>query len=189
MSVTMNKNFMLAAATASLLLFGVSSGALAAPPEHAGEHRQLSAEDKAAFTDAHIAALKAGLKLTAAQEKTWPALEAVLRDVAKARAARRAEWHEKAKERHEHPNLIEGLREGAKAMTARAGEMEKIADAAKPLYDSLDDAQKRRFGMLFHTMARMQGHMGHMGHMMGHMGPMEHMGGHSGDHEDAEHGE
>jgi len=185
----MNKNFMIAAATASLVLFGVSSASLAAPPEHGGEHHQLSAEDKAAFTDAHIAALKAGLKLTAAQEKNWPALEAVLRDVAKARAARMAEWHEKAKERHEHPNLIEGLREGAKAMTARAGEMEKIADAAKPLYDSLDDAQKHRFGMLFHAMARMQGHMGHMGHMMGHMGPMEHMGGHSDDHEDAEHGE
>ncbi len=182
----MKKNLMLAAATASLLLFGISSGSLAAPPEHAGDHHQLSAEDTAAFTDAHIAALKAGLKLTAAQEKNWPAVEAALRDVAKARAARMAEWHEKAKERHEHANFIEGLREGAKAMTARAGEMEKIADAAKPLYDSLDDAQKRRFGMLFHAMARMQGNMGHM---MGRMGPMEHVGGHPDDHGDAEHGE
>ncbi len=181
-----DKRYVLAAAMASLLWLGPPSVSLAAPPEHAGEHHQLSAEDKAAFTDAHIAALKAGLKLTDAQEKNWPAFEAALRDVAKARAARMAEWREKAKERHEHPNLIEGLRDGAKAMTARAGEMEKIADAAKPLYESLDDAQKRRFGILFRTMARMQGHMGHM---MEHMGPMEHMGGHSGDHEDGEHGE
>jgi hypothetical protein len=44
--------------------------------------------------------------------------------------------------------------------------MEKIADAAKPLYDSLDDTQKRRFGMLLHMMMRMHGHMEHMGHMM-----------------------
>jgi hypothetical protein len=188
MSVIMsNQNrFVLAATTASLLLLGTASVSLAAPPEHAGEHPQLSAEDKAAFTDAHIAALKAGLKLTAAQEKNWPAFETVLREVAQARVARMADWREKANERHEHPNLIEGLRDGAKAMTARAGEMEKIADAAKPLYDSLDDAQKRRFSILLYTMARMQGHMGHM---MGRMGPMEHVGGHSGDHEDGEHGE
>jgi hypothetical protein len=178
----MMNRYMLAAAIAPLLTFGAPFGAYAAPPEHSGEHHEFSAEDKAAFTDAHIAALKAGLKLTPAQEKNWPALEAVLRDAAKARAARMSEWHEKAKERHEHPDLIESLREGAKAMTARAGEMEKIADAAKPLYDSLDEAQKHRFSILFHMMARMHGHMGHMGHM-------GQMGQHSDSGEDGEHGE
>jgi hypothetical protein len=177
----MLKRFMLATAMAPFLAFGMPWGAYAAP-EHSGEHHEFSAEDKAAFTDAHIAALKAGLKLTPAQEKNWLALETVLRDVAKARAARMAEWHEKAKERHEHPDLIENLRQGSKAMTARAGEMEKIADAAKPLYDSLDDAQRRRFDMLFHMMARMHGHMGHMGHM-------GRMGQHSDDGQDGEHGE
>lgn len=174
----MKKRFMLAA-TVSFLFLGSSSGAFAAPPEHSGEHYEFSAEDKAAITDAHIAALKAGLKLTPTQEKNWPALETVLRDVAKARAARMAEWHERAKERHEHPDLIENLRQGAKAMTARAGEMERIADAARPLYDTLDDAQKRRFSTLFHMMARMHGHMAHMGHMM-------RMEGHSDRHEDAD---
>ncbi len=174
----MLKRFLLATAMTPFLVFGMPLGVYA-ESEHSGEHHEFSAEDKAAFTDAHIAALKAGLKLTPAQEKNWPAVETALRDAAKARAARMAEWHEKAKERHEHPDLIASLREGAKAMTARAGEMEKIADAAKPLYDSLDDAQKRRFGMLFHMMARMHGHMGHMGHM----------GQHSDGGEDGEHGE
>ena len=46
---------------------------------------------------ARIAALKAGLKLTPAQEKNWPALETALREQAKARAARIAEWREKAR--------------------------------------------------------------------------------------------
>ncbi len=170
----MMKRFMLATAMTPFLFFGIPSGGFAASPEHQGEQHQFSAEDKAALSDAHIAALKAGLKLTQAQEKNWPALETVLRDVAKARAARMAEWHESAKERHEHPDLIENLRQGAKAMTARAGEMERIADAAKPLYDSLDDAQKRRFSMLFHMMAAMHGR-----HMM-------HMEGHSDSHEDAD---
>ena len=182
MKVIMNKRFiMLAAAMASAVFLGFAPGAFAAPPEHAGEHHQFSAEDRAAFTDAHIAALKAGLKLTPAQEKNWPALEAVLRDVAKARAARMDE-HEKAENQQEHRDAIEGLRQRAKSLAAHAAEMEKIADAAKPLYDSLDDAQKRRFGMLLHAMGRMHGHMGHMRHM-------EHMGGHSDDHEDGDHNE
>lgn len=171
----MNKRFMLATATASLVFFGASASSLAAPPEHAAEHHEFSAEDKAALTDAGVAALKAGLKMTPAQEKNWPALEAALRDVAKARAARMAEWHEKAKEAHEHPNLIEKLHEKSKALSTHGAEMDKIADAAKPLYDSLDDAQKRRFGMLLRAMARLHGHMG----------PMRHMGRHEGD----EHGE
>src|SRR5262245_40147201 len=49
---------------------------------------RLSPEDRAALTDARIAGLKAGLKLTPAQEKNWPAVEAALRDRAKLRADR-----------------------------------------------------------------------------------------------------
>jgi len=37
-----------------------------------------SAEDAAAFTDARIAGLKAGLKLTPEQEKNWPAVETAI---------------------------------------------------------------------------------------------------------------
>ena len=63
-----------------------------------GEHYRVSEEDRAAFTDARIAALKAGLKLTQAQEKNWPTLETAIREEAKARAARVAEWREKSKD-------------------------------------------------------------------------------------------
>jgi hypothetical protein len=61
-----------------------------------------------------------------------------------------AEWREKAKEPREHRSVIEGLQERAKHLSARSTEMEKLAEAAKPLYDSLDDAQKRRFKPLLH---------------------------------------
>jgi hypothetical protein len=50
-------------------------------------HR-FSAQDIAAFADARIVALKAGLQLKAEQETNWPALETALRDAAKARVAR-----------------------------------------------------------------------------------------------------
>ena len=42
------------------------------------------------FTDARVAGLKAGLKLTAEQEKNWPAVETAIRDLAKERADRMA---------------------------------------------------------------------------------------------------
>ncbi len=53
-------------------------------------HHHLSAEDRAAYLDARIAALKAGLELTPDQAKNWPAFEQALREMAKLRAERRA---------------------------------------------------------------------------------------------------
>src|ERR1700683_4353447 len=56
------------------------------------EHRHKpSAEDMAAFTDARIAALKAGLELTPDQAKNWPAFEQAVRDAAPMRAQRMQE--------------------------------------------------------------------------------------------------
>jgi hypothetical protein len=171
----MKKHLLIAGAAIALALPLSPTIALAQGAEHAG-HREFSSEDISAFTDAKIAGLKAGLKLTSAQEKNWPALETALRDAAKARAARAAESHEKFKEHHEKHNLIEGLHLRAKTLTARAGELDKIADAAKPLFDSLDDAQKRRFHVLLHVILR-GGHHGHHGH---HGGPGEGGAGHKG---------
>src|SRR5262245_13452039 len=59
----------------------------------AGNHRRgtnFSQEDRSAFTDARIAALKVGLRLTPEQEKNWPAYETALRDISKARMERLA---------------------------------------------------------------------------------------------------
>src|SRR5207237_480874 len=52
------------------------------------QHMRMSPEDRAAFVDARIAAVHAGLKLTADQEKLWPPVEAAVRDFAKLRVDR-----------------------------------------------------------------------------------------------------
>src|SRR5216683_787742 len=52
------------------------------------EHMRMSPEDRAAFTDARIAAVKAGLKLNPDQEKLWPPVETAVRDFAKLRIDR-----------------------------------------------------------------------------------------------------
>ena len=131
---------------------------------------RMSTEDLAAFTDARVASLKAGLKLSAEQEKNWPAVEAAIRDLAKERADRMKERTDRMTARREArrsgdnaarpaaPDAIGRLRQGADAMTARAAGLKKIADAAEPLYKSLDDGQKHRFAMLLRMSGRPGGH-------------------------------
>jgi zinc resistance-associated protein len=118
-------------------------------PAEPSHHAQLTADDIAAFTDARIAALKTALKLTPAQEKNWPAVEQALRDISKERLARRA-----ARADGQPLDATERLRERADALTARAAALRRLADAEKPLYQSLDDAQKRRFGIALRFAAR-----------------------------------
>jgi zinc resistance-associated protein len=118
-------------------------------PAERPHHVQLTADDIAAFTDARIAAIKAALKLTPAQEKNWPAVEQALRDNSKERIAR----HEVRSATGQRPDATERLRDRADALTAQATALRRLADAEKPLYQSLDEAQKRRFSMAFRSAA------------------------------------
>jgi hypothetical protein len=55
------------------------------------------------------------------------------------------------------------LRLRAKGLSTRSAELEKIADAAKPLFDGLDDSQKHRFGVLLHEVFKHHDHHWHWG--------------------------
>ena len=109
-----------------------------------------SAEDISAFGDARIAALHAGLKLSAEQEKSWPAVESALRDLAK----QRSEWFAARASADRPKDPIERLALRADVMTKRGAALKKLADAAGPLYKSLDETQQRRFVVLARLGAR-----------------------------------
>src|SRR4051812_14315201 len=133
-------------------------------PAREGRGFQPGAEDFAALTDARVAGLRAGLKLTAEQEKNWPAVEAAIRDLAKdrgermkERTARREARRGADNARQAGPDAIARLREGADAMTTRAAGLKKLADASEPLYKSLDDGQKHRVAMLLRMGGRQAG--------------------------------
>ncbi|MFT0891154.1 Spy/CpxP family protein refolding chaperone [Pseudochelatococcus sp. G4_1912] len=108
---------------------------------------RFSAEDRAAFTAARIAAIKAGLELKPDQEQHWAALETAVRAMADERAEQWAERREKRGERT-RPDALEMLSNMAENMRTRSDRLTKFVEAAKPLFDSLDDAQKRRFAIL-----------------------------------------
>jgi zinc resistance-associated protein len=116
-------------------------------PDHARHwqhHRQMSAADITAFSDARIAALHAGLELTADQEKSWPTVESALHALAKQRIDRM----EARKTAQPATDPVARLNRRAEALQERGAALKKLADAAGPLYQSLDQAQKHRFDVL-----------------------------------------
>ncbi len=106
--------------------------------------RQMSADDRGAFLDARLAAIHAGLRLSADQETLWPPVEAAARERAKVQM----DVARKEREAGAPVNLIDGLRRHGETDAARGAADMRLADAAQPLWTSLSDEQKRRFPML-----------------------------------------
>jgi hypothetical protein len=148
-----------------VLLAGVAALAIAGSTAVYAQHRpwfhdhmRMSAEDRAAFADARIAAVHAGLKLTADQEKLWPPVETAVKEFAKLRIdranARMNAARDGARDQQKPDDPVARLRDRADTMATTAAAMKKIADAADPLYKTLDDGQKRRLAILTHMEGR-----------------------------------
>jgi hypothetical protein len=159
------------AAVAVLAIAG--STAVYAQHRHWGHgFSRMSPEDRSAFADARIAAVHAGLKLTADQERLWPPVEAAVKEFAKLRIDRanaRMNPPQGDSSQQKPDDPVARLRDRADNMAATAGAMKKIAEAADPLYKTLDDGQKRRLTVL--TMGRFGGREGwHRRHFEREMG-------------------
>jgi hypothetical protein len=109
---------------------------------------QFSADDLAAFTDARVAAIKAGLRLTPDQEKNWSAFESAYRNFAKMRIDRRLAMRERRQQPPPSGDIMDRLQRRADAIGKSADAYKQLADGSTPLYQSLDDSQKRRFALL-----------------------------------------
>jgi hypothetical protein len=147
----------LAIAVAGLMSTAVISNSFAAddPQEqNKAHHFRPSPEDRAAFLNARIAALHAGLELTPEQEKLWSPVETALRDLAKLGAAEREKFHDEKRPL----DPIARLQQHSEALIARGQALKKLADAQAPLYAALSDAQKQRLPVLAHTIFHPFGH-------------------------------
>jgi hypothetical protein len=123
--------------------------------------------------EARIAILKADLRLSADQAQHWAGLESALNDIAAKRAKRwaasndlqtgrsssnapvapdtsitedeqRRDTDSERDARNARLDDIGEMRRKADAYTVQAAELRQIADAAQPLYDTLDDHQRHR---------------------------------------------
>jgi hypothetical protein len=121
-----------------------------------GIAERLSAADVGTLTDARVIIIKATLQLTPDQEKYWPAIENAIRQRSKDRQARLASVGQTVGERRDSGlvdamrdrNPVDFLHRRAEALTQRSADLNKLADAWQPLYQTLTPDQKRRMGHL-----------------------------------------
>lgn len=147
------------ALTATIVLITGSTLAYAEDKASTTGMRHPRAADLNALTDARVGIIKAALQLSPDQEKYWPAVEEAIRTRAKNRQAR----FERVAELHDSipmeavgdRNPVELMQRRAEILGQRAADLKKLADAWRPLYETLTPDQKKR--MAFATYAAMRG--------------------------------
>ena len=105
---------------------------------------QLTAEQIVTNNDADIERIKKELNLTPEQEKNWGGFSSAMHYLGHNGADRLNLRVARAK-RDPPDDIIEQMRNEAQFLTDRAADQRNVADAAEPLYGSLDDRQKQTF--------------------------------------------
>lgn len=116
-----------AALAGAFALVTIGSSVAVADNIEGGESRLT--QSGFALTQAHIARFKSVLKLTPAQEQFWPAVERAFRDMQRGS--------------DETPGLVQGIANRAASFGGNAMALRRLAAAAYPLIQSLDDGQKQ----------------------------------------------
>jgi LTXXQ motif family protein len=105
---------------------------------------QLSAEQIVANSDAYIDRIKNELNLTPEQEKNWTAFNSAMHYLGH-NGADRLNLRVARAQRDPPDDIIEQMRNEAQFLNDRAQDQRNVADAAEPLFMSLDDKQKTVF--------------------------------------------
>src|SRR5216684_1315745 len=105
---------------------------------------QLTAEQIVSNSDANIERIKKELNLTPEQEKNWAGFNSAMHYLGHNGADRLNLRIARAK-RDPPDDIIEQMRNEAQFLNDRAVDQRNVADAAEPLFTSLDDKQKTAF--------------------------------------------
>jgi hypothetical protein len=105
---------------------------------------QLTAEQIVATSDANIERIKTELSLTPEQEKNWSSFSSAMHYLGH-NGADRLNLRVARAQRDPPDDIIEQMRNEAQFLVDRAQDQRNVADAAEPLYISLDDKQKQVF--------------------------------------------
>ena len=126
------------------------------------------ATDRAAFFEAHLAALHAGLTLTSDQEKLWPPVEQAIRTMANIKADTREAVKNVLEPQDDEtemgrshggsdPSLetdpFLAVKAASVLLLERGKALQSLADASGPLYGSLSSDQKGRLPVLVRSFA------------------------------------
>lgn len=117
---------------------------------------RLNATDRNTLTDMRVDLVKAALQLTPEQEKYWPGVESAIRAGAEDRKARVAKIQETVGIRADQSRIeamrnrdpIAFLQRRSQALAQRSADLDKLAEAWQPLYNTLSQDQRRRMAGL-----------------------------------------
>ena len=105
---------------------------------------ELTAEQIVANSDAYIDRIKTELRLTPEQEKNWSAFNSAMHYLGH-NGAERLNLRIARTKRDPPDDIVEQMRNEAQFLNDRAADQRAVADAAEPLFTSLDDKQKTTF--------------------------------------------
>lgn len=105
---------------------------------------QLTADQIVSNSDSYIERIKTELNLTPDQEKHWFGFSSAMHYLGH-NGAERLNLRVARAKRDPPDDIIEQMRNEAQFLIDRAADQRSVADAAEPLYSSLDDKQKEVF--------------------------------------------
>lgn len=106
---------------------------------------ELTANQMTDRAEARTAQMKVDLNLTADQDKNWSAFASAMQDMNKKQADRRIALRDARAQQHGTFDALDDMRKAADSQIERSNDRKKLADAAQPLYASLNEQQKSRF--------------------------------------------
>jgi hypothetical protein len=117
---------------------------------------RLNPTDQNTLTDMRVDLVKAALQLTPEQEKYWPAVESAIRAGAEDRRARIAKIQETVGRSADQSRIdvlrnrdpIAFLQRRSQALAQRSADLDKLAEAWQPLYNTLSPEQRQRMAAL-----------------------------------------
>ena len=117
---------------------------------------RLTKTDRNTLTDMRVDLVKAALQLTPEQEKLWPPVESAIRANAENRSARIARIQETVGRRADEGRAdairnrdpIAFLQRRSEALAQRSENLDKLAEAWQPLYNTMSQEQRQRMAAL-----------------------------------------
>jgi len=127
------------------LLTGTAALTGSAIARDRSERTELTANQMADRADVRTAKMKVDLNLTTDQEKNWSGFASAMQDFSKKQGDRRIAMRDARAQLQGKFDVLDQMRKSADAQIERSNDRKKLADAAQPLYTSLNDEQKQRF--------------------------------------------
>ena len=138
----MRKTAILLMSATLLTGIGLSGSAVA---RDRSDRAELTASQMTDRAEVRTAKMKVDLNLTADQEKNWAGFATAMQDISKTQADRRIALRDARAQQHGPLDALDAMRKTADTQIELSNDLKKLADAAQPLYASLNEQQKSHF--------------------------------------------